>query len=100
MHTGSAFILITSFFGRAPSTFTTPFTSPAVAVSTFWPDGAADGDEGSADLLDVSWPPPQASVFTASAIPSRLTQAFRKRIRSLLNKKDTVQTTAYSTLLL
>jgi hypothetical protein len=44
--TGSAFILIASFFGTAPSIITTPFTSPAVAVSTFWPAGVADGDSG------------------------------------------------------
>jgi hypothetical protein len=54
MQTGSAFILIASFFGAGPSSVTTPFTSPAVAVSTFCPAGAADGDEGSADLLEVS----------------------------------------------
>jgi hypothetical protein len=33
---------------------TTPFTSPAVAVSTFWPAGVADGDSGFAEVLEVS----------------------------------------------
>src|SRR5438046_929452 len=37
--TGSAFILIASFFGAVPSRTTVPFTSPAVAVSTFCPAG-------------------------------------------------------------
>ena len=31
-----------------------PVTSPAVAASTFWPAGVAAGDDGSADVLDVS----------------------------------------------
>ena len=48
-----------------------PFTSPAVAVSTFWPAGAPAGDDGSADVLDVSWPPPHATDGHASARPRR-----------------------------
>jgi hypothetical protein len=52
--TGSAFILIASFFGAVPSKFTTPLTVPATAVSTFRAPGVAAGADGSADLFDVS----------------------------------------------
>ena len=79
MQTGSAFILMGSFFGETPSSDATPFTSPAVAGSTFWPPAPAAAT-GSADLLDVSWLPPHATMVVASANPRIPTQAFRRRI--------------------
>jgi hypothetical protein len=66
--TGSAFILM-AFFGH-PSMVTTPFTSPAVAASTFIPPGVAAGEAGEADLLEGSLPPPHATTDAASVIPS------------------------------
>src|SRR5436309_337399 len=80
MQTGSAFILIGSFFGTIPSTVTLPVTSPAVAVSTFCPAAVPAGAPGSADVLDVSLLPPQATSDPASASPSALAQTFRRRI--------------------
>src|SRR5207245_7372176 len=58
---------------------TVPFTSPAVAMSTFWPAGVPAGAVGSADLFEVDWPPPQATDANR-AIPSALIQTFRRRI--------------------
>jgi hypothetical protein len=78
--TGSAFILMASFFGAIPSIVTTPFTSPAVAASTFIPAGAAADEAGKADLLEGSLPPPHATTDAARVIPSPYTQTFRKRI--------------------
>src|SRR5438045_989363 len=80
MQTGSAFILIGSFLGAVPSIATTPFTSPAVEVSTFWPAGVP---AGSADELGVSLLPPHAASDPISASPTRLTQTFRRRIDNL-----------------
>jgi hypothetical protein len=54
MQTGSAFILIGSFFGAVPSIVTVPVTLPAFAVSTFCPDGVPAGEDGVADVFDVS----------------------------------------------
>src|SRR5262245_54066382 len=88
MQTGSAFILIASFFGAVPSSETVPLTLPAFAVSTFCPDGAPAGDEGVAELLDVSWPPPHAVIDAATAQPRTTTQAFRRRIDLSCIKKD------------
>src|SRR5438067_6162640 len=84
--TGSAFILIPSFFGAVPSSVTMPFTLPAVAVSTRWPDGVAAGDDGSADLFELP-PPPHATSVVASVIPSTPTRAFRRRIEHSSHKR-------------
>jgi hypothetical protein len=40
-----------SLAGAMPSSIAIPVTLPAVAVSTFCPDGVADGDEGFSDVL-------------------------------------------------
>src|SRR5579872_4207208 len=81
MQTGSAFILIGSFFGTVPSTETVPVTLPAVAVSTFWPAPAAAGALGAAEVLDVSCLlPPHATSEAASTTPNALIQTFRRRI--------------------
>src|SRR5207253_2197286 len=80
VQTGSAFILIGSFFATVPSTVTLPLTSPAVAVSTFCPAGVPAGPPGSADVLDVSLLPPHAMSDPASASPSALAHTFRRRI--------------------
>src|SRR6266550_9563688 len=80
MQTGSAFILIASFFGAVPSSATLPLTSPAVAVSTFCPAGVPAGALGSADVLDVSLLPPHATTVAARAAAAALIQTFRKRI--------------------
>jgi hypothetical protein len=65
--TGSAFILIASFFGAVPSMVTVPATFPAFDVSTFMPPGVPDGAAGSADLFAGSLPPPHAITVAASA---------------------------------
>src|SRR5689334_18458652 len=88
MQTGSAFILIASFFGAVPSSATVPFTSPAVAVSTFWPAGVPAGAAGSADVLDASLFPPQATIDPASAIVSAPAQAVRRRIDLSSTRND------------
>src|SRR5690349_2745650 len=91
MQTGSAFILMPSFFGAAPSSTTVPLTVPALAVSTFCPAEAPAGAVGSADLFDVSCPPPHATIVVASAAASVPSQAFRKRIEDSSSKKDSRQ---------
>src|SRR5207249_11605710 len=68
-----------------PSRPTVPFTSPAVAVSTFCPAGVPAGAPGSADVLDASLFPPHATIEPASARPSAPAQTFRRRIETLLN---------------
>src|SRR5205823_805095 len=78
--TGSALILIGSFFGAVPSSITIPLMSPAVAVSTFWPAGVAAGDDGGAEVLELPPPPPHATTDAASARPSVPTHMFRRRI--------------------
>src|SRR5438132_1129472 len=78
--TGSAFILIASFFGAVPSRTTVPFTSPAVAVSTFCPAGVPAGAPGSAEVLDASLFPPHATIDPANAKPIAPTQTCRRRI--------------------
>src|SRR5919199_6289160 len=80
MQTGSAFILIASFFGATPSSETTPFTLPACDLSTFWPDGVPAGAEASPDLFEVSWLPPHAVSSVASATVTLPTQTLRRRI--------------------
>src|SRR6476660_4133161 len=87
MHTGSAFILIGSFFGAVPSSVTVPLMSPAVAVSTFWPAPAPAGAAGAADVLDVSLLPPHAASDAAIATPRTPAQTFRKRIDISSGKK-------------
>src|SRR5262245_26185316 len=87
MQTGSAFILMASFFGAVPSNETLPFTLPAFAVSTFWPPAAAGAAAGvPAVLAGSELPPPHAATDAASAMPRTPTQAFRRRIRPLLKK--------------
>src|SRR5216684_2697614 len=78
MQTGSAFILMSAFFGAAPSSATVPVTSPAVAGSTFSPepDVVAGADVLPASLL----PPPQAATDAASANPIPHNQTFRRRM--------------------
>jgi hypothetical protein len=67
-----------AFFGAMPSSVTVPFTSPAVAVSTFCPVGVAEGEDGSLDVLDVPlFPPPHAATVAASVMSPK---AFRKCI--------------------
>jgi hypothetical protein len=65
-----------------PSSATVPVTDPAFAVSTFCPAGVAAGEEGVADVLGVSVPPPppHAATDAASVTPRIPTQAFRRRI--------------------
>ena len=88
MQAGSAFILIASFFGTAPSTVTVPVTLPAVAASTFWPAAVPAGDSGVADVLDVSLLPPHATIDAASARPTVLTQKFCRRIEHSSEEDD------------
>src|SRR5438094_9947941 len=85
MQTGSAFILIASFLGAVPSSATAPFTSPAVAVSTFCPAGVPAPPPGSADVLDVDLFPPQATSDPANTSPTAPTLTFRRRIAFSLN---------------
>ena len=78
MQTGSAFILMGSLAGAVPSSIAIPVTLPAVAVSTFCPAGAADGDDGFSDVLCS--PPPHAATDAAIAKPRVYCQMFRRRI--------------------
>src|SRR3954470_6682714 len=83
--------------GAIPSRATTPFTSPAVAVSIFWLPGAV---AGVLDVLDVSLvPPPHAIPETVSTRHTAPTRTFRKRIDLSWTKNDDTNTTSYSTLL-
>src|SRR5215831_2893786 len=78
-HTGSAFILMSAFFGATPSSETTPLISPAVAGSTFLPPppGAAAGP---AEDPGAELPPPPHATDAASANPNPYTQSFRRRM--------------------
>src|SRR5579863_3328385 len=63
---GSAAMLIVFGFGAAPSNFTDPVTSPAVAGSTIFPAGALDA--GAAELsVDSCLFPPQPVIAIANA---------------------------------
>src|SRR6186997_682058 len=70
-----------------PSIMTMPLTSPAVAVSTFRPDGVAAGAEGSDEVFELL-PPPHAATEAASARPRAPTQMFRRRIDVSSHEKD------------
>jgi len=79
--------LIAAFFGAIPSSVTVPLTSPAVPVSTFNPEGVADGADGSLEVLDVLLFPPHAATEAASVTVPRaassrgpLDQTFRECI--------------------
>jgi hypothetical protein len=62
---GSAAILIVLAFGPAPSSFTDPVTSPAVAGSTDFPAGALDA--GAELSVDSCLLPPQPVIAMANA---------------------------------
>jgi hypothetical protein len=62
---GSAAMLIVLIFGAAPSSFTDPVTSPAVAASTDLPAGALAGAAELSD--DSSFFPPQPAITNANA---------------------------------
>src|SRR5262245_15668585 len=84
MQTGSAFILMSAFFGATPSSETTPLISPAAAASTFFPPPAGAG--AGAEVVDVE-PPPHAT-DAASANPNPYTQSFRRRMDLISWRKN------------
>ena len=68
--TGSAFILIGSFFGAVPSSDDRALDVAGRRRVDLLAAAAAAGDGGSADVLDASWlPPPHAATVAASARP-------------------------------
>src|SRR5262245_32426400 len=79
-HTGSAFILISAFFGATPSHHTTPWVSPAVAGSPFFPPPPAGAAVAGAEEVAVELPPPPHATDAASAIPHPYTPSFRRRM--------------------
>src|SRR5216683_4248086 len=65
VHAGSAAMLIVFAFGPAPSSFTDPVTSPAVAGSTDFPAGVLEA--GAAELsVDSSFFPPHPAIAMAN----------------------------------
>jgi hypothetical protein len=80
-------MLMVFIFGAAPSSFTEPVTSPAVAASTIFPAGALAAGAGAS--ADSSFFPPQPVIAMANMpaaseyIPSLL--VFTKKFLLLLN---------------
>src|SRR5580700_9000617 len=63
---GSAAMLIVFALGPAPSSFTEPVTSPAVAGSTIFPAGAPAAGAAVLSVVDSSFFPPQPVIAMAN----------------------------------
>jgi hypothetical protein len=68
---GSAAMLMFFILGAAPSSFTVPVTSPAVAGSTDFPAGAFAAGAGVSDEVSVLLPPQPTSARANNPVASK-----------------------------